>query len=259
MAYSDFTLDELLEKFDLAIEDIPGLFTGIEAKEANAYLRQTLEQNLDLAIAINTEKARSEMIIAPILLEVRRRDAQHLSLFSGVEFNSHLAPVHKYLIRSIKAINSNTETVTSYHCCLLPVACCLPSQVSFQLSARSKFNVDRAQGLNGICDFILSQSPEQLLIRSPVVTIVEAKNENLKSGFAQCIAAMVGAQIFNARKQNPIQTIYGVVTIGTIWRFIQLQDKKVQIDLKEYYIDNLDQILGILYFFAEPQELRIEN
>ncbi|NEP63397.1 MAG: hypothetical protein F6K31_41940, partial [Symploca sp. SIO2G7] len=46
-----------------------------------------------------------------------------------VTFHSHLAPVHKYLIRSIKAINSNTETVKSYHCCLLPVACCLPSQV----------------------------------------------------------------------------------------------------------------------------------
>ncbi len=200
MAYSDFTLDELLDKFDLAIEDIPGLFLGIEAKEANAYLTQTLKQNLDLAIAINTEKARSEMIISPILLEVRRRYSQHLSLFSGVEFN-----------------------------------------------------VDRAQGLNGVCDFILSQSPEQLLIRTPVVTIVEAKNENLKSGFAQCIAAMVGAQIFNAHKQNMIKTIYGVVTIGTIWRFIQLQDKKLQIDLKEYYIENLAQILGILCFLAEPQ------
>ncbi|NEP60690.1 MAG: hypothetical protein F6K31_27465 [Symploca sp. SIO2G7] len=51
---------------------------------------------------------------------------------------SHLAPVQKYLTRSIRAINSNTETVKSYHCCLLPVACCLPSQVSFRLGARSE-------------------------------------------------------------------------------------------------------------------------
>ena len=197
MAYSDFTLDQLLEQFELAIEDVPGLFAGTEAKEANPHLIQTLEQNLDLAIAINTEKARSEMIIAPILLEIRRRYSQNLSLFSGVEFT-----------------------------------------------------VDRTQGLNGVCDFILSQSPEQLLIRAPIVTIVEAKNENLKSGFAQCIAAMVGAQLFNTRKQNPIETIYGVVTIGTIWRFIQLQDKKLQVDLKEYYIENLAQILGILCSFC---------
>ncbi|NEP60868.1 MAG: hypothetical protein F6K31_28435 [Symploca sp. SIO2G7] len=38
----------------------------------------------------------------------------------GVRFYSHLAPVHKYLTSLIKAINSNTETVKSYHCCLLP-------------------------------------------------------------------------------------------------------------------------------------------
>jgi len=36
--------------------------------------------------------------------------------------NSHLAPVHKYLTRLIRAINSNTETVKFYHFCLLPVA-----------------------------------------------------------------------------------------------------------------------------------------
>ncbi|NEP58485.1 MAG: hypothetical protein F6K31_15955 [Symploca sp. SIO2G7] len=43
---------------------------------------------------------------------------------------------HKYLTRSIKAINSNAETVKSYHCCLLPVACCLPSQVSFRQACK---------------------------------------------------------------------------------------------------------------------------
>ncbi|NEP56767.1 MAG: hypothetical protein F6K31_07045 [Symploca sp. SIO2G7] len=52
---------------------------------------------------------------------------------------SHLAPVHKYLIRSVTTINSNAEIVKSYGCCLLPVACCLPSQVSFRLGARSKY------------------------------------------------------------------------------------------------------------------------
>ncbi|NEP59407.1 MAG: hypothetical protein F6K31_20730 [Symploca sp. SIO2G7] len=31
--------------------------------------------------------------------------------------NSHLAPVHKYLIGSVTTINSNAETIKSYHCC----------------------------------------------------------------------------------------------------------------------------------------------
>ena len=42
---------------------------------------------LELALAINTQKARSEMIITPILLEVRRRANYPISLFSGTDFN----------------------------------------------------------------------------------------------------------------------------------------------------------------------------
>jgi len=39
-----------------------------------------------LALAIGTEKARSEMIIAPVLIEVRRQMQRKISLFSGVDF-----------------------------------------------------------------------------------------------------------------------------------------------------------------------------
>jgi hypothetical protein len=42
---------------------------------------------VQLAIAINTEKARSEMIITPVLLEIRRQAKGQISLFSGTEFN----------------------------------------------------------------------------------------------------------------------------------------------------------------------------
>ncbi|NEP60170.1 MAG: hypothetical protein F6K31_24735 [Symploca sp. SIO2G7] len=61
-----------------------------------------------------------------------------ISIQPDMILNSHLAPVQKYLIRSVRAINFNTETVKSYHCCLLPVPCCLFSQVSFRLGARSQ-------------------------------------------------------------------------------------------------------------------------
>ncbi len=50
------------------------------------------------------------------------------------------------------------------------------------------FNVDNTRGLNGFCDFLISLSPEQLFIRAPVITLVETKNENLKSCLGQCIA-----------------------------------------------------------------------
>jgi hypothetical protein len=79
------------------------------------------------------------------------------------------------------------------------------------------------------------------------MTIVEAKNENLKSGFAQCIAAMIAAQIFNQQEANSVPVIYGAVTIGTTWRFLSLENNVVNIDLSEYYIKkDLEKILGIL-------------
>lgn len=115
------------------------------------------------------------------------------------------------------------------------------------LFSGTEFTVDPAQGLTGICDFILSKNPEQLFIRVPVVTVVEAKNENLKSGFAQCIAEMIAAQLFNQQEGNQTTDVYGVVTIGTIWRFLKLHQTTVAIDLSEYYIKNdLERILGIL-------------
>ncbi|WP_228024534.1 hypothetical protein [cf. Phormidesmis sp. LEGE 11477] len=76
--------------------------------------------------------------------------------------------------------------------------------------------------------------------------LVEAKNENLKVGFPQCIAEMVAAQQFNQQKGNPIKIIYGVITIGTLWRFLRLSDHPVEIDSSEYHISDVEKILGIL-------------
>ena len=64
--------------------------------------------------------------------------------------------------------------------------------------------MDPAQGLVGFCDFILSQSAEQVDIVAPVVTIVEAKNESIRSGLGQCIAEMVAVQMFNRKPQEVV-------------------------------------------------------
>jgi len=76
--------------------------------------------------------------------------------------------------------------------------------------------------------------------------LVAAKNENINNGLGQCVAEMFAAQLFNQREQNPITTIYGVVTMGTNWKFLRLTDHQIEIDLREYYLSEIDQILGIL-------------
>jgi hypothetical protein len=87
MAYSDFTLVKLKKEFGLQINEQPDLFAGITPVQGSNYLVQTLAETVQPAIAINTEKARSELIIAPVLLEIRRQFQQQISLFSGSEFN----------------------------------------------------------------------------------------------------------------------------------------------------------------------------
>jgi len=87
MAYSDFKLSEIIKKFELTLNEVSGLFGDIPEEEPSNLLTTILKENLDLAVSINTEKARSEMIISPILLEVRRKLNNEISLFSGVDFN----------------------------------------------------------------------------------------------------------------------------------------------------------------------------
>jgi hypothetical protein len=50
-------------------------------------LQQDLDESLDLAVSIDTEKARSELIASRVLLEVRRHFQGKISFFSGSTFN----------------------------------------------------------------------------------------------------------------------------------------------------------------------------
>ena len=198
MAYSDFTLKKVKADFDLKTNEQVSLFADIHGIEMSASLETTLARNVPLALSINTEKARSELIIINILVEIKELLSEHISLFSGVDFT-----------------------------------------------------VDKDRGLNGYCDYILSQSPEQLYIETPVVTIVEAKNENIISGLGQCIAEMYAAKLYNEREKVHLPCIYGGVTTGDEWKFLKLSDEMVYIDKPYYYLTDLPKIIGILVYMLK--------
>ena len=109
-----------------------------------------------------------------------------------------------------------------------------------------EFDVDESQGLNGFCDYIVTRSPELLFVRAPILMMVEAKNEDMKKGYAQCIAEMIAAQHFNVQESSASDKMYGAVTIGEKWKFMELEGTTVRIDSHDYYIERLDKILGIL-------------
>ena len=192
MAYNAFTLEQLKRDFSLVVVEATEVFSRVPSVTVSAQLRDALAEGAPLAFAISTEKARSEMIIAPVLMEVRRQRRGSTSLFSGTEFT-----------------------------------------------------VDAARGLSGFCDFLLSRSPEQLAIEAPVVVIVEAKKEDMRAGVPQCIAEMVAAQIFNGVHERA-GAVYGAVTTGSSWLFMQLDAQRVTIDLTEYFMRDVDRIVGIL-------------
>jgi hypothetical protein len=193
MLYSNFTrIEELREQFSLVITSAAPLYPDTSEVAVPTRLADILKENTPLALNINTEKARSELIIAPVLVEIRRLLDRKISLFSGVDFS-----------------------------------------------------VDDSQNLTGYCDFLLSYSPDQVFLTAPVACIVEAKNENIRSAYPQCIAEMVAAQRFNVAKGNPIPWILGVVTTGSNWKFLHLAHQTVLIDFDEYLISQIGKILAI--------------
>jgi hypothetical protein len=62
---------------------------------------------------------------------------------------------------------------------------------------------------------------------------------------------MVASQRFNQQKQQPISTIYGTVTTGTVWRFLQLKGQTVTIDLNDYPLLPVEEILGFLVWMVQ--------
>ncbi len=127
-------------------------------------------------------------------------------------------------------------------------------QLDDQISLFSGIDLPAApeQGLNGVCDFLFSRSPQQLFLTRPIIAVVEAKNENLSTGFGQCIAEMVGARIFNEKKQISEPAMFGVVTTGTLWRFLRMEDNNVVMDATDYEFKQIEQILGILATMLRP-------
>ncbi len=197
MPYSNFSLSRVKREFSLTTVENQRFIPEIVPIEPSFYLKEALSEGLPLAIATGSEKARSELIISPILVEVRKILERKISLFSGEDFT--IAP-----------------------------------------------ELD----LTGVCDFLISRSPEQVFIEAPAVVIIEAKKGDLKPGLGQCAAEMVAAQIFNQQNNIPISTIYGSVTSGTAWRFLKLEEQILNIDLQDYPVPPVEMLLGMLVWMV---------
>ncbi len=107
--------------------------------------------------------------------------------------------------------------------------------------------IDEKRDLSGACDFLLSKHPLKSVMQAPIVTLAEAKDEDMDYGKGQCLAQMYGAQIFNAQKGKPQTHLYGCAVTGDDWKFMRLEGSKVYIDIETYYLSDLPKILGIFH------------
>jgi hypothetical protein len=149
MAYNKFKKLAQLDT-QLGIKDILGAW--LPKKFADAKVSNKLLDALEDAESehLDTEKAKSEFIITPVLKELRRNNSKRFSTFSGYSFE-----------------------------------------------------VDSSKDLNGYCDFILSAAAERSEITAPIFCIVEAKNDNVNRGLAQCGAEMYAAtHLQSTKRQN---------------------------------------------------------
>jgi len=86
MAFGDFAFPEVHQDLGLTVLEAD-LFSQVPAIVPRDDFLATLAEGATLALAINTEKAKSEFIIAPLLLELRRLMGGAIGLFSGVELD----------------------------------------------------------------------------------------------------------------------------------------------------------------------------
>ena len=87
MPYSQFTFSKVKEQFDLTIAEGIRFFPEHIAPIAPSPKLLAILEDIPWVIAVDTEKARSEVIINPILLELRRIFDRQISVFSGEEFS----------------------------------------------------------------------------------------------------------------------------------------------------------------------------
>jgi|SaaInl8_200m_RNA_FD_contig_71_125001_length_1366_multi_4_in_0_out_0_2 hypothetical protein len=130
----------------------------------------------------------------------------------------------------------------------------LKTNLPISLFLKKSFPVDASKGLTGYPDGLVSNYPDELEIKAPVLVVVEAKNNDINSGFPQCLAEMVAADIFNHKAGIVRERIYGVVTDAVSWRFVKLQENVATIDRHTYPFNGGNQIIAILQTFILDQK-----
>lgn len=121
----------------------------------------------------------------------------------------------------------------------------------FTIYSGDVLNADEEKGLKGECDFILAKDIGTFDINYPIIQIVEAKKNDVELGVPQCAAQLIGAKVYNEKKGVKLPSIYGCVTTGNEWLFMQLEKECVKINTKLFYLNEIDNVLGVFQWILD--------
>ncbi len=105
--------------------------------------------------------------------------------------------------------------------------------------------IDSSRDLSGECDFFFVLAPRKPYLESPIISLVEAKDEDMDYGIAQCAAQLYGAKLFNEMEGKNFPILYGCATDGVEWKFMRFENHVFYIDNKIY--TDLREILGVFH------------
>ena len=183
-------------------------------------------------------------------------ELKNCELFKEYNFESSL--IFKTILQESQKISLSSEKARS-EAIIFPILQEVSRHNNYEIGiySGSNLNANPSKELNGECDFILSTKNQKYLVQSPIFGLVEAKKDDINdNSIGQCAAQMYGARILNERDNNGIYTIFGAVTTGEIWQFMKLEDQTLWIDEKRYYIDRVEQILGILQNIVDKYKVQ---
>ncbi len=84
MSFQEFDLPKVQQDFGLTMDTNRSLFDSIRPVPISSGLAQFWENVLPLGLSLITEKARSELLAAPLLAEVWHRSKRQVAVLSGV-------------------------------------------------------------------------------------------------------------------------------------------------------------------------------
>jgi len=112
-----------------------------------------------------------------------------------------------------------------------------------QIDINVEYPLEAGENLNGTLDYLLKSMNS--------FVIIEAKKGDLEKGFNQLAIELIA---LDKTLEIPQQHLYGVVTLGDIWRFgvLERNEKKLQKDMNVYRLPaDLEELFLVLLGILE--------